>query len=135
MIGGKIFSTKGALKNLLLGLKDEWYCALDANADAIKVDVTNKALEIFSFLLDFLVFLGSEVSTYSDESWVSEVSSSLVLFWEDLVSWSFFKEEDSFTRRDFDLRLEVFHSRLKEEDKSVSVMLNEVVLLIIFSET
>ena len=79
MIRGKIFSTKGAFQNLLLGLKDEWYSALDASADTIKVDVTNEALEIFSFLSDFLVFLDAEVSNFSDESWVSEVFSSLFI--------------------------------------------------------
>ena len=102
------------MKNLLLGLNDKWYCVFDASADAIKVHATDEALEIFSFLSDFLVFLDAEVSNFSDEGWVSEVSSSIALFCESVVSWSFLKEEDSVTRRWFDLRLEVFDSWLEE---------------------
>ena len=55
LIGGKIFSTEGALWNLLLGLKDEWECALDARTDVTKTDRTNETLVLFSFCLDLLV--------------------------------------------------------------------------------
>ena len=120
--------------NLLLGLKDEWQCALDASVDATKADVTNGSLELFSFCLDFLPFPDAKVLKFSDEGWVSEVSSSLVIFCEDLPSSSFLKEEDSVTRRCFDFRLEIFDSRLDEEDKKFSVMLKEVVMLMLFSE-
>ena len=80
LIGGKILSTEGALWNLLLGLKDEWECALDARTDATKVDATNEAPVLVSFCLDLLVFPDAEVSTFSNEGWVSEVLSSLVPF-------------------------------------------------------
>ena len=82
LIGGKIFSTKGALWNILLSLKDEWECALDASADAIKSDATNESLVLFSFLSDFLAFADDEVLRISDEGWVSKVSSSLVPFYD-----------------------------------------------------
>ena len=101
MIKGNIFSTKGALRSIFLGLKDEWECSLDTNADATKSDGTNEALELFSFCLCFLAFPDAHVSNFSDEGQVSEVSSSLVLFYEDLASWSFLKEEDLSIRRDF----------------------------------
>ena len=51
LIGGKIFSTEGALWNLLLGLKDEWECALDTRTDVTKADATNETLMFFSFFL------------------------------------------------------------------------------------
>ena len=86
LIRGKIFSINWALLNLLFGLKDEWKCALDASADVTKADSTNEALVLFSFFLCLLVFLDDEVSTNSDEGWVSEVLSSLVPFGECLSS-------------------------------------------------
>ena len=46
----------------------------------------------------------------------------------------FLKEEDSVIRRDFEFRLEVFDHRLEEDDKKVSVMLKEVVLLMLLYE-
>ena len=110
MIGGKIFSTKGALWNLLLGLKDELECALDASSDATKADAINESLDLFSFYLDFLAFTDAEVSKFSDEGWVSEVYSSSVTFCGCLSSWCFLKEyflkeENAFIRRYFDFRL------------------------------
>ena len=99
LIGGNIFSIKGAFQNLLLSLKDEWGCALDTSTDVTKADVTNEALELFYFWLEFLSFPDAEVSNFFDDGWVSGedsecdlVFSSLVLFFEDLVSWSFLKE-------------------------------------------
>ena len=100
---------------------------MDTNADATKADVTNEALELFSFCLCFLAFPDAEVLKFSDEFWVSEVSSSLFIFCEDSSSWHLLKEEDSIIKRDFDLRLEV-------EDKKVSGMLKEVVMFILYSE-
>ena len=44
LIGGKIFSIKGALQNILLGLKDEWECTLDASTDKTKANSTNEVL-------------------------------------------------------------------------------------------
>ena len=117
-----------------MGLKDEWECTLDTSADATKYDLTNEALEIFYFSLCLFEFIEAVVANFSNERWVSEVSFSLVLFFEDLASWRFLKDEDSAIRRDFNFRLEVLDSTLEEEDKKVSVMLKEVVLLMIFSE-
>ena len=93
LIGGRIFSTKGMLWNILLGLKDEWECLLDTSADATKADATNEALGLFYFYLDFLASSDSEVSTFSGEGLVSEVFSSLVPFYECLSSWCFLKED------------------------------------------
>ena len=85
---------------------------MHASVDSIKYDVTNEVVELFSFCLDFIVFTDAGVSNFSNEELFSEVSSSLVLFFEDLVSWYFLKEEDSITRREFDFRLEIFDYRL-----------------------
>ena len=79
MAGVKIFSIKGAFQNLLLGLKDERECALDASVDETKYYSTNEVLGIFSFLSDFITFLDAEVSNVSDEGWVSEAYFSLVI--------------------------------------------------------
>ena len=49
VVGGKIFSTKWVLRNLLLGLKYEQECELDASADAITANAPNEALVLFSF--------------------------------------------------------------------------------------
>ena len=72
---------------------------MHASVDAIKYDVTNEVVELFSFCLDFIVFTDAGVSNFSNEELFSEVSSSLVLFFEDSVSWYFLKQDDSVTRR------------------------------------
>ena len=118
MIEGKIFSTKGALQNLLLGFKDEWERALDASAYATKADADNEFLKLFSFFSDAFAFLDTDVATFSDEGWVSregldlnEIYFFLALFFEASATWYFLKES---TRREFELRLEVFEFRLEE---------------------
>ena len=75
LTGGKIFLIKGALWNLLLGIKDEWEYTLDDIADATKADATNEALE----------FLDAEVSIFYDEGFDFFLVYS-ALFFEDLSS-------------------------------------------------
>ena len=65
--GGKIFSIKGVLQNILLGLKDERECALDTSVDSNKANETNESLELFYFFLDLISFVDANVSIFSDE--------------------------------------------------------------------
>ena len=142
MIRVKIFSIRDALQNLLFGLKDEWEFSLDDSVDATKNDETNESLKLFYFCLGFLAFSDAEVSSFfyegrevsEEDSECGLSSSSLFLFLEDLALWCFFKEEDKATRSYFEFRLEVFESRLEEEDEIVSVVLNETGVLILFSK-
>ena len=102
-----------------MGIKDEWECALDASEDTIKSHTTNESLVLFSFLSDFIALAHTEVSTFSDEGWVSEVSSSLFTLYQcsssrHFLKGCFLKEEDSGIRRDFGFRLEVFDYWLEE---------------------
>ena len=85
---------------------------MDDRVDATKPDSTNEALE----------FLDAEVSVFSDEGF-DVFLVSLALFFEDVASCNFLKEEHAATKRDFEFRMQVFSSRSEEEDELVSVML------------
>ena len=106
------------MKNLILGLKDGRDCALYANVEVTKADATNEFSKLLFFLLYVFLFLDVEVANFYYKGWFSsegldlnKISSFLSLFFEASASCYFLKND---TRRDFELRLEVFEFRLED---------------------